>query len=77
MISQKDNSGDDLTRQTREVWQPRVGRDLSRDEAKQIAATVTGFFSILAEWSRAELTEPTKAIGDAAPFCDEEVRDDS
>ena len=53
-----DNLNDDQIERTREVWQPRVGRDLSRDEAKQIAANVTGFFSILAEWSRAELPVP-------------------
>lgn len=28
----------------------------SRDEAKQIAANVTGIFSVLADWSRAELS---------------------
>jgi hypothetical protein len=39
---------------TREVWQPRLGRDLSREDARQIAENVTGFFAILAEWSRAE-----------------------
>lgn len=39
---------------TRAVWEPRLGRDLSRDEANQIAGDVTGFFSVLAEWSRKE-----------------------
>ena len=53
-----DNLNDDQIERTREVWQPRVGRDLNRDEAKQIAANVTGFFSILAEWSRFELPVP-------------------
>ena len=33
---------------------PRLGRDLSREDARQIAENVTGFFAILAEWSRAE-----------------------
>ena len=50
-----DNLNDDQIERTREVWQPRIERDLSRGEAKQIAANVTGFFSILAEWSWAEL----------------------
>jgi hypothetical protein len=49
-----DNLEDNRIERTREVWQPRIGRDLSRDEAKQIADNVAGFFSILAEWSRAE-----------------------
>ena len=49
-----DNRNEGLIGRTREVWQPRLGHDLSRDEAKQIAANVTGFFAILAEWSWAE-----------------------
>jgi hypothetical protein len=36
---------------TRRVWQPRLGRDLSREDGRQIAANVIGFFSVLAEWS--------------------------
>ena len=38
-----------MSAETREVWQPRLGRDLSRDEAKQIAANLVGFLSVLAE----------------------------
>ena len=58
-----DNLKDDLIRHTREVWQPRLGRDLSREDARQIAANVTGFFSVLAEWSRAELPSPANDTG--------------
>jgi hypothetical protein len=54
-----DNLKDDLIQRTRDVWQPRLGRDLSREDARQIAANITGFFSVLAEWSRAELLKPT------------------
>lgn len=50
-----DNLKDGLIRGTREVWQRRLGRDLSREDARRIAANVTGFFSVLAEWSRTEL----------------------
>ena len=46
---------------TRQVWQPRLGRDLSCEDARQIAENMTGFFSVLAEWSRAE--RPTPANG--------------
>jgi hypothetical protein len=53
-----DNNKDDFIRRTREVWQPRLGRDLSREDARQIAENMTGFFSVLAEWSRAELPPP-------------------
>jgi hypothetical protein len=71
-----DNLNDELIGRTREVWQPRLGRDLSPDEAKQIAASVTGFFAVLAEWSRAEMPDPANANGDAATSGDEGVRDD-
>ena len=40
------------------MWQPRLGRDLSREDARQIIENVTGFFAILAEWSRAERPIP-------------------
>ena len=58
-----DNRKDDLTRRTRQVWQPRLGRDLSREDARQIAANVSGFFSVLAEWSRAEMQSPANDAG--------------
>lgn len=40
---------------TRAIWQPRMGRDLNDEDARQILHSVTGFFSVLAEWRRAEL----------------------
>jgi len=45
---------DHLIERTREVWKPRLGRDLRLEDARQIAANVTGFFAILAEWSLVE-----------------------
>ena len=53
-----DNLNDQLIARTREFWRPHVGRDLSREDARRIAANVTGFFSVLAEWSRAEMPFP-------------------
>lgn len=47
-------ANDHMIDRTREVWQPRLGRGLSREDARQIAENVTGFFAVLAEWSRAE-----------------------
>jgi hypothetical protein len=44
----------ELIGRTREVWQRRLGRDLSCEDAREIAENVIGFFSVLAEWSRAE-----------------------
>ena len=71
-----DNLNDDQIERTREVWQPRVGRELSRDEATQIAANVTGFFSILAEWSRFELRVPANDNSNELTPDDEGVRHD-
>lgn len=71
-----DNRNDKLIGRTREVWQPRLGRDVTRDEAKQIAASLTGFFAVLAEWSRADMLAPANDNGDTAASGDVEVRDD-
>jgi hypothetical protein len=51
-------ANDNVIDRTREVWKPRLGRDLSREDARQIVENVTGFFAILAEWSRAEMPVP-------------------
>jgi hypothetical protein len=56
-------ANDNLIERTRQVWQPRLRRDLSREDARQIAANVMGFFSVLAEWSRAELSAPANDTG--------------
>ena len=53
--------------QTRQVWQPRLGRNLSRENARQIAQNVTGFFTVLSEWSRAEVPSPANNTGKATP----------
>jgi hypothetical protein len=47
-------ANDNLIERTRQLWTPRMGGDLSREEARQIAENVTGFFWVLAEWSRRE-----------------------
>jgi hypothetical protein len=53
-----DNLKHDLIERTRQVWQRRLDSDLSSDEARQIAENIAGFFSVLAEWSRAEMPSP-------------------
>jgi hypothetical protein len=58
-----DNLDHDLIGRTREVWQPRLGRGLSREGARQIIVNMTGFFSVLAEWSRAERPVPANDMG--------------
>jgi hypothetical protein len=71
-----DNLKDELIGRTREVWQPRRGHDLSPEDARQIAANVTGFFSVLAEWSRAEIPTPANDAGKLVASDDKEVRND-
>jgi hypothetical protein len=66
-----DKLKDDLIRRTREIWQPRLGRDLSREDARQIAANVNGFFAVLAEWSRVELPARTNDNAGASTSDDE------
>jgi len=39
------------------VWRPRYRRELSQEEGRQIRENVTGFFAVLAEWSRLERLE--------------------
>ena len=51
-------ANDNLIDHTRQVWQSRLDRHLSREDARQIAENVTGFFSVLAEWARAEQAAP-------------------
>jgi hypothetical protein len=58
-----DNLKGDLTRRTREIWRPRLSRDLSSEDARQIAVNVTGFFAVLAAWSRAEMPSPANDAG--------------
>jgi hypothetical protein len=71
-----DNDTGKQIARTRQVWQPRIGRDLSDEDARQIMHNVTGFFGVLAEWSRAErLTAANDAAAPAKPT-DGEVRHD-
>jgi hypothetical protein len=67
-------ANDNLIDQTRQVWQPRLGRDLCHDDVRQIKENVVGFFSILAEWSRAEMPAPANDTGRPPASGDEEAR---
>ena len=59
-----DNDARQRLARTRQVWQPRLGRDLTDEDARQIVHNVTGFFDVLADWSRAE---GLAASNDVAP----------
>jgi hypothetical protein len=60
-------ANDNLNDRTRKIWQPRIGRDLTNEDVRQIAENVTGFFSILAEWSRAQMPPGANATGEPVP----------
>lgn len=59
-------ANDNLIEGTCRHWQSRLQRDLNGEDARQIAENVTGFFRILAEWSRAELPAPANDTGEPA-----------
>jgi hypothetical protein len=61
-----DNLKADLIQRTQQLWQPRLRRDLTLEDARQITFNVTGFFSVLAEWSRAEVLSPANDAGHPA-----------
>jgi hypothetical protein len=70
-------ANDNLIDQTIRLWQPRLGRNVSGEDARQIAENVTGFFSILADWSRVEIPAPANDAGEPVISSDEEVRHDA
>jgi len=45
---------------TRDIWQPRMGRDLTDEDARQILHSVTGFFGVLAANDCAASVEPNE-----------------
>ena len=62
-----------LIEQTHKVWQPRLQRNLTDEDARHIAENVTGFFAILAEWSRAARPASANDASVAAPIDTAEV----
>ena len=61
---------------TTEVWQSRLGRGLTDEDARQIMHNVTGFFGLLAEWSRAERLAAANDAAAPAKSNEGEVRRD-
>jgi hypothetical protein len=57
-VKPSEAANDKLINSTITLWRTRLRRDLSREDARQIVENVTGFFNVLAEWSRAELPVP-------------------
>jgi hypothetical protein len=70
-------ANDNLVDRTVELWPPRLGRVLSREDARQIAENVTGFFAVLAHWSRAEMLLPANDTAKPSTLGPGEVRHES
>ena len=68
-------ANDNLIDRTHEIWQTRLERDLSREDARQIVENVTGFFALLAKWSQAEMPSSANDTGKPGPSDDEEARE--
>jgi hypothetical protein len=71
-----DNDAGKQIARTRQIWQPRIRRDLTDEEARQIMHNVTGFFGVLAEWSRAVKLAAANDAAAPAKSNDGEVRRD-
>lgn len=44
------NISDKILDDAIQFWQPRAGRSLNREEARQITGNLVGFFQLLADW---------------------------
>ena len=60
-------ANDNLINRTIGLWQARGGRTLSHEDARQIVENVTGFFSILHKWSRAEVVAAANDTRERSP----------
>ena len=71
-----DNGAGQQIARTRQIWKPRIGRDPTGDDARQIMHNVTGFFGVLAEWSHAEKIAVANDSEAPVPPNDGKVRHD-
>lgn len=53
-----------LLEETIRVWQPRVSRQLTTEDARQMVENVTGFFTTLQGWSAAANTRQSEHEAD-------------
>lgn len=61
-----DDPEEDFLEHTRRVWQPHYSRELTREDARQIARNVCGFFETLARWAPEQDREPSQGGLDTA-----------
>lgn len=50
----------DFLEETIAFWQPLSPRPLSREDARQMTANVSGFFAVLAEWDAQDQQESAR-----------------
>jgi hypothetical protein len=53
---------DDFLDKTRTFWQSRTGRQLTAEDARQIAANVSGFLQTLLRWNHNDTDECNVAV---------------
>jgi hypothetical protein len=55
-VKSSNAANDNLINRTISLWQSRARRGLSTEDARQITENVIGFFTVLSEWSRSEIS---------------------
>ena len=59
---------DNLINHTCQVWQPRFGRNLSPEDARQIIKDVTGLFNVLTEWAETSTPANDHSVRDEVHY---------
>ncbi len=57
-----EGSSRDYLETTRQFWQPYAARTLSREDAREMAHNLLGFFTVLREWTIAERERTRRGI---------------
>src|SRR5947208_10574518 len=75
------SANDNLIDRTVALWQRRLGRDLTRENAREIVENVAGFFNTLAKWQQAEISRsandnmlPAVHAGEIETCCAKAIR---
>ena len=58
------NDASDIIEQTLNFWGKHTGKDLSREDAREMVVNVSGFFQVLAEWDRKARMEACSEDGE-------------
>lgn len=66
-VKRSNAANDNLINHTLSLWRRRSGRELSREDAREISENLAGFFEVLIQWSRA--TEPVPANDNSERSC--------